>query len=208
MDQPRPLSALLQEISDRYRPIPEVTVGSLLDAFHERGFGFFLFLIALPGALPIPSLGISTLIALPLLLLTAQQALGFRTIWLPEKLKRKTISNGAIQKFIDLAMPWIRRLEKFVRPRFSFVTQGVFSHMIGISGLIMAMSNALPVPLTNHVPCIGICLMSVGVVMRDGLAVMGGMVLGLAWIAMLVVAFIFFGIEGFVLVKEWIKSFF
>ena len=38
-------------------------------------------------------------------------------------------------------------------------------------------------------------------------AVLGGMALGLAWIAMLVVAFIFFGIEGFVLVKEWIKSF-
>ncbi len=207
MDQPRPLSTLLHEISDRYRPLESVTIGSLLEAFHERGFGFFLFLIALPCALPIPSMGISTLISLPLLLLTGQQALGFHTIWLPGSLKRRTVSGEGIQKFITLCMPWVRRLEIFVRPRLGFMTQGVFSHLIGISGFIMAMSNALPVPLTNTVPCIGICLMSVGVVMRDGLAVLGGMALGLAWIAMLVVAFIFFGIEGFVLVKEWIKSF-
>lgn len=207
MDQPRPLSALLQDISDRYRPIPEVTVGSLLEAFHERGFGFFLFFIALPAALPVPALGISTLIALPLLLLTAQQALGFHAIWLPEKLKRKTVSRDNIQKFIDLCLPWVRRMEIFIRPRLGFMTQGVFSHLIGISGFIMALSNALPVPLTNTVPCFGICLMSVGVVMRDGLAVIGGMAIGLAWIVLLVVAFIFFGIEGFVLVKEWIKSF-
>lgn len=207
MDQPRALSALLREISDRYRPIESVTIGSLLDAFHERGFGFFLFFIALPAALPFPALGISTVIALPLLLLTGQQALGFRTIWLPDSLKRKTVSGNSVQKFIDLAMPWVRRLEIFVRPRLGFITQGIFSYLIGISGFIMAMSNALPVPLTNTVPCIGICLMSVGVVMRDGLAVIGGMAVGLAWVAMLIVAFIFFGVEGFVLVKEWIKSF-
>lgn len=207
MDQPRSLSSLLHEISDRYRPVGSVTVGSLIDAFHERGFGFFLFFIALPVALPFPAVGLSTIIALPLLLLTGQQALGFRTIWLPEKLKRKTVSSETIQKFIAMAMPWVRRLEYFIRPRLGFITQGVFSYLIGISGFVMALSNALPLPMTNTVPSAGICLMAIGVLMRDGLAVIAGAVLGLGWVAMLIVVFAFFGVEGFVLVKDWIKSF-
>jgi hypothetical protein len=207
VDQPRSLSALLLDISDRYRPIEKITVGSLIEAFHERGFGFFLFLIALPIALPVPAVGVSTLLALPLLLLTAQQALGFHAIWLPEKLKRKEVSSEGLQKLIDMSMPWVKRLEYFVRPRLAFMTQGVFSHLIGISGFIMALSNALPLPLANTVPCAGICLMAIGVLMRDGLAVMAGALLGLGWVTMLIVAFVFFGIEGLDLVKEWIKSF-
>lgn len=203
---PRGLSSLLHEIDARFEGRESLRVDELLEAFHERGFGFFLFLISLPAALPLPALGLNTIIAAPLMLLTAQQSLGFHVIWVPQGLKGKTIPQDKVQAFIRMALPWVARIEFFIRPRLGFLTQGVFSHLIGVLGLFMALSVAVPLPLTNTVPSFGICLMAVGVLMRDGLAVLAGATIGTAWVVMLIVVALLFGIEGFDLVKEWIKS--
>lgn len=63
-------------------------------------------------------------------------------------------------------------------------------------------------PLTNTVPSMGIALMSIGILMRDGLSVLAGAFIGIAWIALLASVFIFLGLEGADLVKDFIKSFF
>lgn len=186
---------------------PEISIENLLNQFHERGFGFFLFIIALPAALPIPALGINTIIALPLLLLTAQQAMGFKSVWLPQKWCAKTIKTSKIHAFIEKAKPWVKRLEFFICPRLSFITQGVFSHLIGIAGFFMALSVAVPLPLTNTVPSFGIALMAIGVLMRDGLAVLGGMIIGITWVIFIFGFLIIFGAEGIDMVKEFIKGF-
>ena len=203
----RTLSELLSDLEDHMKT-PEVSIKLLLEAFHERGFGFFLFLFALPAALPIPAFGINTIIALPLLLLTAQQAVGRHTIWLPEKWKAKTISKSSVSGFIEKATPWIKRLEFFVRPRLSFITQGHMAKVIGALGFIMALAVSIPLPLTNTIPSFGIALMSIGTLMRDGLAVIVGALIGIAWVTLLVGFVTIYGPEGFDIVKEFIKGLF
>lgn len=204
---PRALSQLLTDLEAGLTG-PETTVDALLEAFHERGFGFFLFLIALPAALPLPALGINAIIALPLLILTAQQMAGRHKIWVPDSLKRKTVRSATLEKFIDTAMPYLRKGEIFIRPRLGFLTQGVFSHLIGFFGFIMAISVSIPLPLTNTVPSFGIALMAVGVLARDGIAVICGALVGLAWISLLVFAVVFFGAEGLGALKDAIKGWF
>lgn len=203
---PRTLSDLLNDLKAHVQG-DNITVRALLEAFHERGFGFFLFLIALPAALPIPAIGLSTIIALPLMILTVQQAMGRHMVWMPQKFQDKTISRSKIEGFIKTAQPWVKRLEFFVRPRLSFVTRGVFSNIIGVTGFIMALAVAVPLPLTNTVPAFGIALMAIGILMRDGLAVIGGMFIGIAWVALLLGLAIIFGAEGFDIVKGFIKGF-
>ena len=203
----RSLSHLLDDIREQVKD-ETVSLAQLLEMFHERGFGFFLFLFALPAALPMPAIGINAIIALPLLLLTAQQALGRHAIWIPQKMSAKTISQKRIYGFVDGARPWIKRLEFFIRPRLGFITQGVFSNIIGAMGFIMALAVSIPLPLTNTVPAFGIALMSVGVLMRDGLAVIAGALIGLAWVTLLTVFMIYFGTEGIDMIKEFIKSLF
>lgn len=203
----RTLSQLLKDLELHIQG-GDVTVKTLLEAFHERGFGVFLFFIALPAALPIPAIGLNTIIALPLLILTVQQAMGRHVVWVPRKWHDKKISSSKVQSFIENARPWIKRLEFFVRPRFVFMTQGIFSYIIGVAGVVMALAVSVPLPLTNTVPAFGIALMSIGVLMGDGLAVFGGMVIGLLWVVMLCGAIIIFGAEGFDLVKEFIKGLF
>lgn len=202
----RTLSELLADLNT-HMTTENVTIKTLLEAFHERGFGFFLFLFALPAALPIPAFGINTIIALPLILLTAQQAIGRHTIWIPEKWKAKTISKSSVSSFIEKANPWIKRLEFFVRPRLSFITQGHSSKIIGLLGFFMALAVSIPLPLTNTIPSFGIALMSIGILMRDGLAVIAGAVIGIAWVVLLVAFVTLYGPEGFDIVKNFIKGF-
>lgn len=205
--KPRSISQLLEEFAHGL-DVADVPMSRILDAFHERGFGFILLILALPMALPVPvPPGVNVLLATPLLLLTAQQMLGRRTIWLPASIKAKTIKAASLQTIIAKSLPWMRRLEFFSRPRLGFITQGMFSHLIGAAGLIMALAICVPFPLTNTVPSLGIALMALGVIMRDGLAVLAGMAIGFLWVGLLTWAFVTYGYEGFVIIKDAIKSF-
>ena len=139
-------------------------------------------------------------------MLTAQQAIGRKAIWLPEKWKDKTVESAKIESFITAAQPWIKRIEYIIRPRLSFITQGVFSNIIGIAGVFMSLAVAIPLPLTNTVPAFGIALMAIGILMRDGLAVIGGLIIGIAWIIALTSFVVIFGSEGFDMMKDFIKG--
>ena len=122
----------------------------------------------------LPAIGVGTILGLPLVFLTAQQAIGSHTIWFPEKFQQKKLKRERVLGMIEAALPWTQRMEKLTKPRLEFVTQGLFSKFIGIFGFIMALSVCVPLPLTNTVPSFGITLMAVGVMMRDGLAVLAG----------------------------------
>lgn len=204
----------MHSISDIFRQIDtkftaeKVSIDNLLDAFHERGFGFLLLILSVPMALPLPvPPGINILLASPLILLTAQQAIGRHTIWLPQWMRKKTIKREVLSKIINTTLPWFERLETFVKPRMKFVTLGIFSNLIGFLGLIMALAICVPLPLTNTVPSLGIALMAVGVITRDGFAVISGAVIGILWIIALSTIIVFLGTEGIGFVKEAIKGF-
>ena len=70
----------------------------------------------------------------------------------------------------------------------------------------MALSVIIPLPLTNTIPSLGIALMAVGVIMRDGLAVIAGALIGMAWVALLCGIVIFLGTDGIDLAKDFIKG--
>ena len=206
-ESPRSLSQL---VSDAQHALSggrdTLDLADILEIFHERGFGFLLFLFALPAALPLPGLGINLIVAMPLIFLSAQQAFGRHTVWFPGRIREKQIGRGRLIAFLQSSLPWMRRLEVFVQPRLCFVTQGVFSNLIGLCGLLMALSVLVPLPLTNTVPAMGIALMAIGVTMRDGLAVIAGMTLGLTWIALLIGVTVLLGAEGAAFLKDFIKQ--
>ncbi len=204
----------MDSISDIFRKIDagftgkEVSIANLLDAVHERGFGMILLILSVPMALPIPvPPGINILLASPLILLTAQQAMGRRTIWLPKWMLKKTIKRSKMSAIIKALLPWSEKIEFFIKPRFEFITLGIFSHLIGVFGLIMALTICVPLPLTNTVPSLGIALMAVGVIMRDGFAVIMGAIIGISWVFALSMVIIFLGTEGIDIAKEAIKAY-
>ena len=201
----RTLSNLLYDTKNQF--VGETTdFGEILRLFADRGTAFLLLLVALPAALPVPAVGICVIIAPPLLFLTAQQMLGRKTIWLPKKVKEKKFSTSSLLAVIDKAIPLTRKVEIFIKPRLSFLTHHNATLMIGFMGFIMSLSVLLPFPLTNTVPSMGIALMAVGLLMRDGLAVIIGAIIGLSWVVMLCILVFYFGAETVDVVKSFIKE--
>ena len=210
MDKTQNIRALSEILADYAANLPAgaVSVDNILDAFHERGFGILLLLFAAPLALPFTPPGINIVLAAPLLFLTLQQTLGARTVWMPEKFRRRAVSAEKLKTTLITLIPWMRRIEFFLRPRLGFITHGRLSRVIGLLGMIMALVCLIPVPGTNTVPSIGIALMAAGVSMRDGLAVIAGAFIGIGWAAMIVCAILFFGPEAFEIIKGAIASLF
>jgi len=202
----RSLSELLNDLHEHLTQ-ERVKFDQLLTAFHERGIGFFLFLFALPAAIPLPALGINTIIALPLLFLTTQLMIGRDTVWMPLSWREKSIKSAAVKSFLDKAAPYITKIEYLFRPRLGFITQKGVSTIVGICAVIMALSVSIPIPLTNTVPSMGLALIGIGLMMRDGLAIIAGVLIGVIWVTLIFGAIIFLGAEGIDLIKEFIKSF-
>ncbi|MGH1403454.1 MAG: exopolysaccharide biosynthesis protein [Alphaproteobacteria bacterium] len=203
----------MKTISDIFKEIDEtltnqtVSIGDLVEHLHERGFGFLLLILSIPMALPIPvPPGINILLASPLILLTAQQAIGYHSIWLPNWIKQKGIKRESMSAIIQKTLPWFKKLEKIIKPRLEFLTRGISSNIIGVLGLIMALTICVPLPMTNTVPSLGIALMAIGLINRDGLAVLAGAVIGFAWVCALTMIIVFLGTEGIDIIKDVIKG--
>ncbi len=205
-DSIRPISQLLED--ERATLTKEsMSIERLLEIFHERGFGALLLVFSLPMALPLPvPPGINILLASPLLLLTAQQALGRHIIWMPERMKARRFSRSSFEKTLDNIIPWLKKLEILTKPRLAILTSRRAEMITGMLGFIMALCVCIPIPLTNTIPSLGIAMMALGVLMRDGLAVIAGAVIGITWVVMLACVVLFLGVEGIDLVKETIKS--
>lgn len=181
-------------------------LGDILRLFGDRGTAFILFLVALPAALPVPAIGLSIIIALPLLFLTFQQMIGRKVIWLPEELQEHEFKTASLISTIDKATPITKKIEILTKPRLCFLTTSFASCFIGAAGFIMSLSVLLPLPLTNTVPSIGITGMALGILMRDGLAVIIGAVIGLGWVFMLAALTLYFGGEAVDIIKGFFKS--
>lgn len=184
----------------------KTSLGDILNLFGDRGTAFILFLVALPAALPVPAIGIFIIIAPPLLFLTAQQMIGKKVIWLPEEIKEKEFQTASLIRVIDKSLPITRAVEVLLRPRLTSLTNSLATCVIGLMGFIMALSVLVPLPLTNTVPSIGIALMSMGVLMRDGIAVIFGAIIGLGWVLMLTAAAVYFGGEAVEIIKGFFNS--
>ncbi len=200
-------TAITEQNADRNTAPATITIGALAAALHERGTGMVLLLFALPMALPVPvPPGVNIALASPLIFLTAQQALGRQSLWLPQKILRREIRCDKLSGLIDRMIPFLDRISCFIKPRLGFLTHGAASRLFGFCGLLMALSVCVPIPLTNTIPSLGIAMMAIGTMMRDGLAVLAGAAIGLAWIALLGGMALVFGPEAFTIIKETIKA--
>jgi hypothetical protein len=192
-ETPRTIHHLLADVLGTIKT-KTVTLGVLIDGLHERGFGILIFLFALPMAIPLPvPPGVNLLFSTPLLFLTFQQIYGAQKPWLPATMRKRNLKKSSLTKTIKTATPLLDKITYLVRPRLAFMTQGIASNLIGVFGFLFALCICIPIPMTNTVPSMAVAIMAVGVLMRDGLAVIGGMIIGSAWIVILATI----GISGF-----------
>jgi len=178
----RRMSAILAGLAEAARG-ERVTLGDMVDAFDARAYGPLIVLFAAPNVLPVALPGISAVLGAPLLLLTAQLMLGMHRPWLPGFLRRRSLKRSSFQSLVDRIVPRLLRIEEMIQPRLLPLTNAWGKRLIGAVGMVLAAIVFLPVPFGNAIPGIALVLMAVGLLSRDGLAVVVGGLVGVVGLA-------------------------
>lgn len=150
-----------------------IKLSTLVDAFQDRAFGALMFILAAPNAIPLPP-GTSAVLGLPLVLVSAQLALGHRRLWLPAALASRTIPRQDFQSLVGRALPVLRRVERVLAPRLTILFGPVSERLIGSICLLLAIVLFLPIPLGNMLPGIAVSLFALALLQRDGVAALAG----------------------------------
>ncbi len=173
-------TAVLLEGFSNGDPDDVLRLGDLLKDFGPAAFGMLLFLGVLPAFIPVP--GVGGAVGGPLVILVgAQLLLGMRKLWLPRFMARRGPHRGTLVRFRQRMAPWLRRLEKLVRPRLP----AVLDHRLAVcfTGLLLVLLGlllALPIPFTNYAFGFLLLLFALALLERDGALMLVAWALGIA----------------------------
>jgi hypothetical protein len=163
--QGRRLSRTLRDIHGENAP--SLAVHEITGRMGETAFGALIALFALPCLIPAPP-GISQLLALPLLLISGQAALGASSPWLPGVIRHRRISQSRLGQLLGRALPALDRIEAHSRPRWTFLFNPPAERFIGLVCALLALSSMVPIPFAHMVPAVAAGLFGLSLMQRDG----------------------------------------
>jgi hypothetical protein len=153
-----------------------VSIDLLMRSMDGRAMGALLLLFAVPNALPTPP-GTSGILGLPLLYLSVQMVLG-RLPWLPKIIAARSMARRDFAALVERVIPWLDRADRLMAPRLQWLCGPRAQQALGIACLVLAVVLFLPIPLGNMLPAFAICLIALGVLERDGLWIVLGLLTG------------------------------
>jgi hypothetical protein len=181
----RPLSALLRELYER--DAERISVAELTDHFGGRAMGALLLVFGIACMLPLPPGG-TTIFGIPLLLLAPQLLLGKPAPWLPVAVRRKSVAVSDLRAGLPRAVRILQRIEAVSKPRLAFLFVSLGQRLIGAVCTVLAFVLILPIPLGNILPATAVTVLSLSLVLRDGLLALFGYLLALTSAGVLVLA--------------------
>lgn len=167
------------------------TLLSLNKLFGEKTFAIaFLLLMALP-ALPLPTGGVTHVTEIITMLLCLELIAGRKSVWLPKRwLKtdvRKPLSGKAARRLIA----FIEWFERRSRRRWNWLlTRRPVLSALGAIMLIFTVAAFLAPPFSglDTLPALGVVVMSLGLILEDGLIALFGILIGIAGIGVEITA--------------------
>lgn len=186
-------------------PADGMSLSELSERLNERAFGVILFVLAIPVCMPF-LYGVPQIVALPMMALALQMAAGRSHPWLPARLGARRLSQAALISTAASARKWFGWIEVLARPRLAVLTGPVGERVTGAMFVLFCASILVPLPATNTTPGIGIAIAAIGLITRDGLVLLAGLLLGLGWIILLVVGFALFGLAFIGLLSDALRA--
>ena len=160
------------------QPSERLTVGDILYVLRGRAFALLVVLLGLPNCLPMPP-PIPLVCGLLLALVAAQILAGRSGPWLPRSLMHRSISRGDVERAVGRALPLLRRLERWSRPRITLMHTALAKRLMGLVLLALALGLLFAAPIVGQIPLgVAVCLVGLGLVERDGVVVLAGFAVG------------------------------
>ena len=156
-----------------------LTLADVIRVLQDRAFALLTVILGLPNCLPMPP-PIPLICGLLLLFVAGQMVWGQKSPWLPRRLRYRSIDKQHASKALNKAIPLFRRLERWSKPRFGFMQTDWSMRLIGLLLCLLSLTLLVAFPFIGQIPLgFAICLIGLGLVERDGIAIASGAFLGL-----------------------------
>lgn len=165
-------------------PGEKITIRDMISALGDRAHALLIVLFGLPNCLPMPP-PIPLICGILLVAVAVQLLAGRATPWLPAFVMNQQISVSMVESATRRAMPWLARIERICRPRIVVLQEKLALRLVGAVVLALALGLLVAAPFIGQIPIgIGICLIGLGMVERDGLVLLVGFAIGAMGLAL------------------------
>ena len=159
-------------------PDGNMPLGELLDQFGDEGLLLLTIFLTLVFLIPVSIPGVSTAFGAAILLVGLSR-LRNKPLWLPQRLRARSIPTSKLRPALVRGLDWVRRMEKISRPhRVPALARdgvvGVLNNLAFILGAVLLMAPFGFVPFSNTLPAVALLLFAIGFLQRDGGAVLLG----------------------------------
>jgi len=156
----------------------KVSVGDLLDALDERGYGPALTVLPLLELTPIGGIPcFPTLLALTIAIITVRLFMGYEHFWAPVWIRRRQLKSRHVMKSLDWLKPVTLRIDGQLHERLRPLAGRTGQRAACV--VILATCATVPpleiVPFATSGPMIVISIFGLAILFRDGLVMLAGL---------------------------------
>lgn len=166
------------EIIIRNLPSDEVTLGEIRDMVGQDGLLLLVAFLVLVFLVPVSIPGVSTVFGAVILLIGVSRFFN-RTLWLPKRFQRRRLPAAKLRFALSKGSIWALRLERISRPhRLRWLTSGRVMGILNDGALILAACLLMApfglIPFSNTLPGLALLFFAIGLMQRDGAAILLG----------------------------------
>src|SRR5690606_25861232 len=155
-----------------------VSVQEAAQIFADRSAPLLLVFLGLIGIVPSPGLPVGALLGLVVICVAVSMLVRPDRLLIPDFIGRRRLPPRTLRRVMRHAVPCVRRLERWFRPRLTWAVTGA-GMVVAVLGIaVQAIGLALPLPFGNTPFALGIVLTSLGLLTRDGLGALAGHLVG------------------------------
>lgn len=163
---------------------PHVTVGDLAALHGSATQGALLVLLAVPCLLPVP--GVGTVLAWGIAVAALWMWRGDQACQLPDRVAALQLPTATAVRVLR-GLAWVyAKASTLARVRLTVLTHAMHRHWMATWVAAMAVLILLPIPFGNVLPAVALVLLGLGLVFRDGLAMLLGLATGVLAVALTV----------------------
>jgi hypothetical protein len=174
---PTRTSALLRDFASTVAR-ERVTVGEIVAALGDRGLGVLIAIFAIPNMLPSAVPFGNTLFGIFPLIFAIHLVCGFDRLMLPAFIADRSIPAGSFKALVPRVAAVLSWFERLLRPRFPGVTGLNIERVVGALCVVLALITMVPIPFAHNLPAVALVLIGLGLIERDGLAIVIGAAIG------------------------------
>lgn len=180
----------MSDVVDRIGDIAErqdsVSINDVLEEFGNRSFAPFMLILAIIGVTPVGGIpGVPSFIAASIIAVAAQMMIGRDHIWLPSFITERSAGSDKLLKGNDKLDQMAKALDRMAQGRLQVLASGPFLRVV--AGLIIVLCCAVPpfelIPFAAAIPFFSIAILSLAMIVRDGLVMLIGALVSLSAMA-------------------------